>query len=275
MAARARHPQPRSVVALVNWRHPGRGGAALYAVAALVASAVVTVFARLRLAKRRGRRRAGAELPAGAIIVISNHASYADGVLLALVCRRLGRSLRLLASSGVFRAPLLGSLVTRLGFIPVDRGSATAADALIPALEALAAGEAVGIFPEGRTTRDPRQWPERAKTGAVRLALLSGAPIVPIAMVGTHRVLGRSHPLRSVLTNLILRPRVLVHVGDPIRVERPVGSTDPTPVELRALADDVMAQLISHVAALRNEDAPNPTGIQPTPDDPAAPPSRW
>ena len=255
MAARARHPQPRSVVALVNWRHPGRGGAALYAVAALVASAVVTVFARLRLAKRRGRRRAGAELPAGAIIVISNHASYADGVLLALVCRRLGRSLRLLASSGVFRAPLLGSLVTRLGFIPVDRGSATAADALIPALEALAAGEAVGIFPEGRTTRDPQQWPERAKTGAVRLALHSGAPIVPIAMVGTHRV--------------------LVHVGDPIRVERPVGSTDPTPVELRALADDVMAQLISHVAALRNEDAPNPTGIQPTPDDPAAPPSRW
>lgn len=259
----------------MSWRHPGRAGAALYAVVAFAATAVVTVFARVRLAKRRGRRRAAAELPTGAIIVISNHASYADGVLLALICRRLGRSLRLLASSGVFRAPLLGTLVTRLGFIPVDRGTAQAANALTPALEALAAGEAVGIFPEGRTTRDPHQWPERAKTGAVRLALLSGAPIVPIAMVGTHRVLGRSHPLRSVLTNLILRPRVLVHVGDPIYLPRPAGPHDPSPQEVRALADHVMAQLISHVAALRNEAAPNPTGAPPTPDDPAATSSQW
>ena len=55
----------------------------------------------------------------------------------------------------------------------------------------LADGEAVGIFPEGRLTRDPMMWPERAKTGAVRLALRTGAPIVPVAMVGAHRVVGR------------------------------------------------------------------------------------
>ena len=113
----------------MSWRHPGRIGALLYAGAALLLSGVVAIFTRLRLAKRRGRRRAAEELPEGAIIVISNHASYADGALLALVCRRMGRSVRLLATAGVFRAPLLGGLITRLGFIPVERGSDRAAGA--------------------------------------------------------------------------------------------------------------------------------------------------
>ena len=66
----------------------------------------------------------------------------------------------------------------------------------------LAEGEAVGIFPEGRLTRDPMMWPERAKTGAVRLALRTGAPIVPVAMVGAHRVISR----HRVVPNAGLQP---------------------------------------------------------------------
>ena len=133
----------------------------------------------------RGRRAVAEALPPGGIIVISNHTSYADGVLLALACKRMGRPLRLLATGGVFRVPVLGGLLRRLGFIRVERGTADAAEALGPATEALAAGEAVGLFPEGRITRDPAMWPERAKTGVVRLALGTGAPIVPVAMSGT------------------------------------------------------------------------------------------
>lgn len=260
----------------MNWKNPGRVGAALYATAAVLVGGLVTVVTRLRFAKRQGRRRAVEQLPAGPIIVVSNHASYADGVLLALVCRRMGRSIRLLATGGVFRAPLIGGLATRLGFIPVERGSARAADALGPAVEALEAGEAVGIFPEGRTTRDPDQWPERAKTGAVRLALLTGAPIVPVAMVGTHRVLSRDNPVRSVVMNVVLRPKVLVEVGEPIDVKALAPSDDLAPGEVRELADQVMEQLIALVADLRDVAAPHPTGVDPaTEQDDDASPSRW
>ena len=256
----------------MSWTSPGRLGTVVYALAAMLFSGLVTVVSRLQIAKRRGRKRAVARLPAGAVIVISNHASYADGVMLALVCRRMGRSVRLLATGGVFRAPVLGALVRRIGFIPVERGSADASAALDTAVAALDAGEAVGIFPEGRTTRDPNQWPERAKTGAVRLALRSGAPIVPIAMVGTHRVLGRENALRSVLRSVVLRPEVLVEVGDPIDVRSLTTDAEPDTDEIRRLADEIMGRLVALVSEVREEVAPDPVGVEPSPTDE---PSRW
>ena len=241
----------------MNWKNPGWIGAIAYAVAAVIVGTLTSAVTRLTIARRRGRRTAVARLPAGAVIVISNHASYADGLLLALTCRRMGRSIRLLATSGVFRAPLIGPLARRLGFIPVERGSVNAADALGPAADALRAGEVVGIFPEGRTTRDPNLWPERAKTGAVRLALQTGVPIVPIAMVGTHRVLPRKRPLLALVRNLIIRPDVLVEVGDPIDVTALAGTDgELTPARIRELADQVMAELVVLVAGLRGEEPP-------------------
>ncbi len=245
-----------------GWSQPGRAGAVVYALAALVVGTLVTVVTRLRIAQHRGRRRAVERLPDGPIIIVSNHVSYADGVLLAIVSRRLGRSVRILATGGVFRAPLLGWLVRRLGFISVERGSIHAAAALDRAAEALAADEAVAIFPEGRTTRDPDHWPERAKTGAVRLSLRTGAPIVPLAMVGTHRVLGREHPIRSILVNVVLRPKVLVEVGRPIDVRALAGGESATAEEVRGLSDVVMGRVVSLVAELREEAAPQPTGVE-------------
>ena len=235
-----------------GWRHPGRTGALLYAVLAAVAGVAVATISRLTVERQRGRRLAAQRLPDGPIIVIANHTSYADGVLLALACRRLGRSLRLLATSGVFRVPVLGRAVSRLGFIPVTRGGPDAAHALDAAAAALAAGEAVGVFPEGRITRDPDRWPERAKTGAVRLAVRSGAPIVPVAMVGAHEVVSRRRIVLRLFKNLLLRPRVDVLVGTPIDVRALVGDVDDPPTEaVRRAADLVMGELIALVADLR------------------------
>jgi 1-acyl-sn-glycerol-3-phosphate acyltransferase len=233
----------------------------LYAVAAGLVGVVVTMVSRLTVARQRSVRRAAQRLPAGPIIVISNHTSYADGMLLALACRRLGRSLRLLATGGVFRAPLIGRMAKRLGFIPVQRGSSTAAHSLDVAVEALAAGEAVGLYPEGRITRDPAMWPERAKTGAVRLALRSGAPIVPIAMVGAHRVVSRRKIFTNLVKNLVLRPKVLVEVGEPIDVRALVGDRDDTSTDvIREVADTVMSELVAMVADLRQELPEHPAG---------------
>lgn len=236
----------------------------MYSLLAGVLGTVVTMVSRVSLERQRSRQRLAKRLPSGPIIVISNHTSYADGVLLALACRRLGRSLRLLATSGVFRTPVLGTVARRLGFIPVRRGDVTALHALDAAAEALAAGEAVGIYPEGRITRDPERWPERAKTGAVRLALRSGAPIVPVAIVGASEVVGRSRIATRLLVNLVKRPRVHVEVGDPIDVDQLVGgSRDPSNDQVREAADQVMERLVELIAVVRAETPEHPSGVPP------------
>jgi 1-acyl-sn-glycerol-3-phosphate acyltransferase len=245
------------------WRRPGRTGALLYAVLAALVGTVLGSVSRLQAARQRGRAAAAQRLPDGAIIVISNHTSYADGVLLALACRRLGRSLRLLATNGVFRVPIIGGLARRLGFIPVKRGTAEAAHSLDAAVEALGHGEAIGLFPEGRISRHPDKWPERAKTGAVRLALASGAPIVPVAIEGAHRVVGAKRIAVTLFMNFFRRPKVHTAVGAPIDVRRlmHIGpSTEPTADEVRHATDLVMAQLVALVAELRGEKAEHPIG---------------
>lgn len=249
---------------MTSWRHPGRTGALLYAVLAAVIGGVTAVFSRLQVERQRGRRAAADALPDGPIIVISNHTSYADGVLLALACRKLGRSLRLLATSGLFRAPVIGTLARRLGFIPVRRGAADASSALDEATAALAAGEAIGLYPEGRITRHPERWPERSKTGAVRLALRTDAPIVPVAMVGAHEVVGRRRILLTLLRNVVLRPKVATKVGEPIDVRVLVdGVREPDAEAIRAAADVVMWRLVRLVEELRGERSPTPEGVEP------------
>ena len=249
-----------------SWRHPGRTGAILYAVLAAILGGVTTSLSRLQVARQRGREEAAERLPDGAIIVISNHTSYADGVLLVLACRRLGRSLRMLATSGVFKIPLIGRAMRRLGFIAVRRGAADASAALDQAAEALAHGEAVGLYPEGRVTRHPEQWPERSKTGAVRLALRTGVPIVPLAMVGAHLVVGSKRKLRGLIRALVLRPRVHAKVGAPIDVRALVGTDTPSNDEVRVAADHVMGRLVALIEELRGEMAPDPHGVERVPD---------
>jgi 1-acyl-sn-glycerol-3-phosphate acyltransferase len=243
-----------------RWRHPGWSGAATYAVAAGLVGAVLTMFARLQVAGARGRAAVVRRLPDGPVIVISNHTSYVDGLLLAIVCRRLGRSARMLAAAGVFKAPVIGAVARRIGFIPVDRGAANAADALGPAEDALAAGELVAIFPEGRLTRDPDRWPEKAKTGAVRLALRTGAPIVPVALEGAYRVVGRRKFVSNLLKNVVLRPKVATAVGEPIQVRELLQGSE-TPDEIRRVTDVVWSRLIDLVEHLRGEQSPAESGV--------------
>ncbi len=247
-----------------GWRHPGRSGAVLYAVLAAVVGSVMALISRVQVERQRGRRLVAAALPAGRLIVISNHTSYADGVLLALVCRRHGRSLRMLATSGVFRAPIIGPLARRLGFIAVDRQTSTASTSLDRAAEALAQGEAIGVFPEGRLTRHPGKWPERAKTGAVRLALRTDTPIVPVAMEGAHRVVGRRRIIGTVIANILRRPEVRTRVGEPIDVRALLGlapGAEADAERVRAAADMVMERLVDLVEELRGETAPDPIGV--------------
>ncbi len=230
-------------------------------------AAFLTVFSRFRIARLRGQRKVASNLPDGPIIVIANHTSLFDGLLLAYVARRLGRTLRMLATAGVFRIPVAGRLARAVGFIPVDRRGPDPATALEPAVAALAAGEAVGMFPEGRITRRRGHWPERARTGMVRLALRSGAPIVPVAMVGAHRVIPRRRVVSRVMLNALLRPEVAVVVGTRIDVTALVSGdadAEADADELRHATDQVMGELVSLIERLRSSSAPDPSADRST-----------
>jgi 1-acyl-sn-glycerol-3-phosphate acyltransferase len=246
----------------MSWKKPG-----LYGLAAAVVGAIAASVSSWELERRRDITREGPQtLPSGGVIVVANHTSLADGVFLALVGQRLGRPLRLLGTAGIIEAPVLGSLFKRLGFIAVHRTSDNPASALAPAAGALRAGEAIALYPEGRITRHSKNWPERAKTGAVRLALLTGAPIVPVASVGIEQVIGRKRRqmLLQLLVNFVRRPKVRIRVGDPIDVRKLIGigpTIEPTADEVRLAADEVSRKLISMLEDMRGEQAPSPIGV--------------
>ncbi len=245
-----------------GWKKP-----TLYGLAAAAVGAVVTSVSTWELEKHRGVQRQGTTtLPSGGVIVVANHTSLADGLFLALVGQRLGRPLRLLGTAGIIDAPVLRILFRRLGFIAVHRKSSNPATALEPAAQALRHGDAIALYPEGRITRHNKQWPERAKTGAVRLALLTGAPIVPVASVGTDQVIGRSRSklLLQLLGNTVKRPNVRIRVGEPIDVRRFLGigpTAEPTTDEVRLAADEVSRRLIAMLEDMRGEQAPNQIGV--------------
>ena len=126
----------------------------------------------------------------GAVILAANHLSAADEVFTPVAARR---QVAYFAKSEYFTQPgLKGRLVARtfreFGHVPVDRADAQAAASTIAVgTRLLGQGSALGIYPEG--TRSPDGRLHRFRTGVARLALNSGAPVIPVGLVGTDRVL--------------------------------------------------------------------------------------
>jgi 1-acyl-sn-glycerol-3-phosphate acyltransferase len=133
--------------------------------------------------------------------------------------------------------------------IPVYRERTNASDALAAATEALRNGEVVVIYPEGTLTTDPEWWPMLSRNGVARLAFDSGAPVVPVAHWGAHRVLGPGWRVR---------PRRLYSVlaGPAVLARAPGDRTPPTSAALRAFTDTVMHRVRDQLAELRGQPAP-------------------
>jgi 1-acyl-sn-glycerol-3-phosphate acyltransferase len=157
---------------------------------------------------------------AGAAILVANHESRLDPFVLAALT---SRPIRFMAKEELWRWRWLGAIMDALGGVPVRRGSARAA--VVQARELLEAGELLALFPQG-TVLPYRQRP--FQRGAARLALRTGAPLVPVCLVGTERALRPRRPR-------IGFPRIRVLVGSPIPVDR--GA--PTIAATRALTDRV------------------------------------
>jgi 1-acyl-sn-glycerol-3-phosphate acyltransferase len=127
----------------------------------------------------------------GPVIVACNHASYLDPFANAYAVIEAGRRPRFLAKVELFEIPVVGMVLRGANQIPVARGRRDGS-ALLAAERSLAQGEAVVIYPEGTVTSRDDHLPMEGKTGTVRLALATGAPIVPMASWGSHPVWQKS-----------------------------------------------------------------------------------
>ncbi|HET9517534.1 MAG TPA: lysophospholipid acyltransferase family protein [Actinoplanes sp.] len=194
----------------------------------------------------------GEPLPrTGGVIIAANHISHFDPLSLAYYVYKAGRWPRFLGKASLWRIPVIGFLLRKTQQIPVERGSVEAVKSLDALVEALDSGGAVVIYPEGTTTREPDLWPMRGKTGAARLALVTGAPVVPVAMWGPQQVFDpRTH-------RLTIKPRVPVTVtaGKPIDLSRWRGAA-PTRAVLDEMTDAILLEIRGLLAEVRGETPP-------------------
>jgi 1-acyl-sn-glycerol-3-phosphate acyltransferase len=171
--------------------------------------------------------------PAGGAILASNHLSLVDSIFLPLV---LARPVTFAAKSEYFTGGSLGhrfaaAYMRATKQLPVDRaGARSAQETLQAALDLLKSGELFGIYPEGTRSPDGRLY--RGRTGVGWLALASGLPVIPVAMVGTDRVLPPGHAIPS------LR-RVGIRVGKPLTFDGYQDSRPPARAR-RLVTDEVM-----------------------------------
>ncbi|HEY6796301.1 MAG TPA: lysophospholipid acyltransferase family protein [Kineosporiaceae bacterium] len=217
-----------------------RHKSAAYRLAELIIKPPLTVFTR--------RDWRGAEyLPMHrGFVACSNHISHLDPFTLTHFLADHRCPPRFLAKESVFRIPVLGRILDRAGQIPVFRESSDAGNAFSAAVRAVEQGECVAIYPEGTLTRDPDLWPMVGKTGAARVALATGCPVIPIAQWGVQDVL---EPYGK---RVHLLPRRTVHVlaGPPVDFSAVAGS--PADAEtLRAATDLILDAITALLVQLR------------------------
>ena len=130
-------------------------------------------------------------LPEGGYVAVTNHYSYLEPFVFGLFLVDHGHTPHYLGKIEVFKNPVIGAILRAAEQIPVRRESGRAIDAYRSAVEAVRGGRCVAIYPEGTLTRDPGLWPMRGKTGAARVALETGCPVIPITTWGAADILDR------------------------------------------------------------------------------------
>jgi 1-acyl-sn-glycerol-3-phosphate acyltransferase len=188
----------------------------------------------------------------GGIVVVTNHVSHVDPLTFAHFLYDNGRLPRFLGKEVLFRIFFVGAVLRGAKQIPVFRESTDASRAFSAAVQAVRDGECVGIYPEATLTRDPDLWPMVGKTGAARVALETGAPVVPIAQWGPQQLLG-PYAKRPKLF-----PRATMHVwaGPPVDLAEFQGRPIDAPL-LRHVTERIMAAITELLEGIRGEQAPD------------------
>jgi 1-acyl-sn-glycerol-3-phosphate acyltransferase len=188
----------------------------------------------------------------GGCIVVPNHVSELDPLVIAhYIFDHARRRPRFLGKAEVFKVPVLGRILKAAGQIPVYRRSADASHAFQAAVDAARGGEAIIVYAEGTISRDPDLWPMVGKTGAARIALETGSPVIPVAHWGAQEILApyarRPH----------LFPRKTVHVAAGPAVNLSAFENQPiTPAVLKAATAAIMTDVVKVLEEIRGERAP-------------------
>lgn len=190
-----------------------------------------------------------------AFILAPNHYSEIDPLAMGAAVWHLGRVPRFMAKASLFKIPVVSWFLKASGQIPVERsGSARSGSGANPmgaAAQVMKKQAGVIVYPEGSLTRDPDLWPMRGKSGAVRLALESGIPLIPVAHWGTQHLMPRYgkkiHPF----------PRKTIHVsvGEPLDLSR-FRDRDIDQKVVTEATELLMTEITRLLAELRGEEAP-------------------
>lgn len=190
----------------------------------------------------------------GGFITAVNHNSYLDPLAYGHFQYNSGRVPRFLAKAGLFKPFFVGTMLRGTGQIPVYRESTDAANAFRAAVDAINSGECVVFYPEGTLTRDPDMWPMVSKTGVARVALLTKAPVIPVAQWGANEVIPPYAKGKKV--RLLPRKTFRVLAGPPVDLAEFYGQ-EPTPDVLRAVTETIMLRVTGLLAEVRGEPAPD------------------
>lgn len=187
----------------------------------------------------------------GGCVLAVNHVSEVDPVPFGHFVYDNGRLPRFLGKAEIFKLPVVGWILSGAGQIPVYRMSSDAQQALSAAVAAVGAGECVVVYPEGTISRDPALWPMVGRSGAARIALATGCPVIPCAQWGPQEI----------LAPYARRPRLFPRRLMQVRAGAPVDLSDldgmPLTLELLALATErIMAAITRLLADIRAEDPP-------------------
>lgn len=187
----------------------------------------------------------------GGCIVVLNHLSYLDPLVTGDVLWSRGRVPRYLVKRALFAPPGVGTVLRNAKQIPVERLTANAQDAFGAAVAAVNAGECLAVYPEGTLTRDPDLWPMRGKSGAARIALATGAPVIPVVHWGVQDTWA---PYAR-FPRLLPRGHVTVQVGEPVDLSDLLGREQDAEVVQEA-TDRIMGALVAQLERVRQAEAP-------------------
>jgi 1-acyl-sn-glycerol-3-phosphate acyltransferase len=219
----------------------------LYWVIKIVVTPVLRVCCRIKVEGKEHLPRSGP------VILASNHRSFLDSIFIPLL---VPRRVTFVAKAEYFDDPKSAWFFRGVGQIPIRREGGSASErALESATEVLQAGGVFGIYPEGTRTRDGKL--HRGHTGVARLALRTGAPIIPVGIIGSDEV----QPIDSKLPRLFKTVRI--RFGEPVDLGHYQGRHDDR-LALRDVADEVMFEIqqlsgyeyVDTYATKRAEDVP-------------------
>jgi 1-acyl-sn-glycerol-3-phosphate acyltransferase len=189
----------------------------------------------------------------GGFITAVNHNSYLDPLSYAHFQYNSGRVPRFLAKAPLFKPAFIGAILRGTGQIPVYRESTDAANAFRAAVDAINSGECVAFYPEGTLTRDPQMWPMVGKTGVARVALMTKAPVIPVAQWGANEAMPPYAKEKKI--RLFPRKTLRVVAGPPVDLSAFHGQAATAEV-LKEATDTIRAAVSELLGELRGETPP-------------------